>query len=141
MSYLIDASSLLNIVRILGEGSVDKLKGQYTISLVYYEVGNTLWKESSILGRLTVEEASKILSFISKLHRHMNIIYPEREENLLKKILLNSAKLNLAYYDSAYLTTAEKLNATLVTDDRQLQAKSAQLKVKTVASSELCTKH
>ncbi len=139
MSHLIDASSLLNIVRTLGENSVDRLKGQYTISLVYYEVGNAMWKESSILGRLTLEETSKILSFISKLHRHMNIIHPEQEKSLLKRILENSARLNLTYYDSAYLTTAEKLKATLVTDDRQLRAKSKQLKVKAVTSSEYCT--
>jgi len=137
MSYLIDASSLLNIVRTLGEDSVEKLKGQHTIPLTYYEVGNALWKEASTLRRLTLDEAYKILEFISKLRRHMNIIQPEQDEKLLKKILLNAATLNITYYDSAYLTTAQKNNLTLITDDKQLQTKSHHLKVKTATSSKI----
>ncbi|MEL9940845.1 MAG: hypothetical protein QW348_08495 [Ignisphaera sp.] len=51
MKLLFNASALLNILRIPGEKT-----------LTPYEIGNTLWKEATLLNRISLEETTQLLN-------------------------------------------------------------------------------
>ncbi len=119
MKFVFDSSALLNIVRILGADAVDYLRGNYILTLTLYEVGNALWKETTLLRRISAEEAIKLLNLISDTCKILNITAPE---DPLKALRL-ACTLKITYYDSAYITVAYEQNATLVTDDRKLREK------------------
>lgn len=40
--FVFDASALLNLIRFTGSNALDYLKGNYTLTLTPYEVGNAL---------------------------------------------------------------------------------------------------
>lgn len=120
MSLLFDASALLNIIRSLGKGSIPLIKGNYVLTLTPYEVGNALWKEAMLLKRITVEEALQLLSIINSVLTLLNIVELQDRELTLKV----ACTLNITYYDAAYIVTAYKLNAELVTDDDKLRRKA-----------------
>ncbi|NIP67006.1 hypothetical protein GWN63_02995, partial [Candidatus Bathyarchaeota archaeon] len=80
MSYLLDSSSILALARKLGGRVVDLAKESFTLSLAYYEIGNALWKECSLLERLSVDEATKILGFIFSLLNVMRTIHVKDSE-------------------------------------------------------------
>jgi len=119
VKFVFDSSALLNIVRILGADAVDYLRGNYILTLTLYEVGNALWKETTLLRRISAEEAIKLLNLISDTCKILNITAPE---DPLKALRL-ACTLKITYYDSAYITVAYEQNATLVTDDRKLREK------------------
>ncbi|MQL56468.1 type II toxin-antitoxin system VapC family toxin [Acidianus ambivalens] len=79
----------------MGEKALDLLKNNYTITLAYYELGNILWKYKLDIG--TVFNAlSSALSFV------------------VKEILEEAIK------NSAYLVTAKRIGAKLVSLDKDL---------------------
>ena len=119
MRFVFDSSALLNIVRVLGADALGYLRGNYILTLTLYEVGNALWKEATLLRRITAEEAATLLNIISNTCRMLSIVAPE---DPLKALKLACA-LKITYYGSAYVTVACKQNATLVTDDRKLREK------------------
>ncbi|OYT49101.1 MAG: hypothetical protein B6U85_00055 [Desulfurococcales archaeon ex4484_42] len=57
MKVLLDASALLNIVRALGSEALDYIEGCYELALTPYEVGNAIWKEATLVKRITIDEA------------------------------------------------------------------------------------
>jgi len=57
MRYLFDTSALLNIIRDLGSDSLALLRDGYVLPLTIYEVGNAMWKEATLLNRISIEEA------------------------------------------------------------------------------------
>ena len=58
MMYLFDASSLLAAVKA---GRLDLLAGGRVHWLTLYEVCNALWREARLVGRLTGEEAVRVV--------------------------------------------------------------------------------
>jgi len=119
MRFVFDSSALLNIIRVLGANALGYLRGNYILTLTFYEVGNALWKETTLLKRITTEEATTLLNLLSNTCRVLNIVAPK---DPLKALKLACA-LKITYYDSAYVTVACERNATLVTDDRELREK------------------
>jgi len=119
MRFVFDSSALLNIIRVLGANALGYLRGNYVLTLTLYEVGNALWKETTLLKRITAEEATTLLGLIGNTCRVLNIVAPK---DPLKALKLACA-LKITYYDSAYVTVAYERNATLVTDDRELRGK------------------
>ena len=117
MSTLLDASALLNIVRALGEGSLEYLRGSYILTLTPYEVGNAIWKEATLHRRLTVGEAVELLGVITGIYRYTRITEPRDQAAVLRL----ACELHLTYYDSSYIVAAGELGALLVTDDRRLR--------------------
>jgi predicted nucleic acid-binding protein len=109
IKYLFDSSAIFDLIK-LGGKALDLLKNNYTISLAYYELGNILWKYK---GKLDIEVIFKALSITLSF---VNII----EVKLDKEILEEAIKKNLTYYDSAYLVTAKRIGAKLVTLDQDL---------------------
>ena len=133
---LFDASSILTLLRLLGEKAPDLLRGGSTISLVYYEVGNALWREHLLLKRITSREALKILKTIFMVLRTMDVT-ALRDERLGEEIFNLASSLNITYYDASYLVETLKTGKTLVTDDRKLSEAAGRIGVKTLTSRDL----
>ncbi|MUM65043.1 PIN domain-containing protein [Acidianus infernus] len=109
IKYLFDSSAIFDLIK-LGGKALDLLKNNYTISLAYYELGNILWKYK---GKLDIETVFNALSYALSF---VNII----DVKLEKEILDEAIKRNLTYYDSAYLVTARRIGAKLVSLDKDL---------------------
>ncbi len=140
MSYVIDANSLLKVVRELGGDAVEVLEGESTLSLAPYEVGNGLWKECSLLDELDSEEASEILDFVGSMMEHMEVI-SVRKARLLEKALQTASEENITYYDSAYLTVAEREDKILVTEDGDLQKTAEESDVEVLTAAQMLEDH
>jgi predicted nucleic acid-binding protein len=110
MSLLFDASSVFELIKVKGADALRYVKGNYTISLVHYELGNVLWKYRN---KINVE---LVFDAIAKLLSEMNVIHV----NIDKEILNEAIKHNITYYDMAYLLTSKRLNVKLVTEDKKL---------------------
>ena len=119
MRYLLDASALLNIVRRLGERSLEILKENHILTLTIYEVGNALWRETKLLNKLTTDEAEEIMKAVIALTKFMQIVEPEDPIEILRI----SNRIEATFYDTAYVIVALRRNLTLVTDDKKLAAK------------------
>jgi predicted nucleic acid-binding protein len=117
MRYVLDSSALLNIVRTLGSRALPRIKGSYTLTLTLYEIGNALWKEATLLKRITFSESTYILNTVTQLLKFLHVVEPRSVE-----LTLNIAyKLRITYYDASYIVVAYELNADLVTDDYKLR--------------------
>jgi len=139
LSYVFDASSILILTRELGEKVVDVMKGNLTTSLAYYALGNALWKECNLAKRLTVNEAIEVLKFAFSLLNLMKIV-PITDGVLGVKTLSNATKLNITYYDAAYLTVAQETGKILVSDDKKLLTVSKNVGIKTSLSKTFADK-
>jgi len=133
MSYAFDAGSILILTRELGEEVLDVVKGNSTTSLAHYEIGNALWKECNLLRRLSVDEAAKALKFTISLLKFMEVIHV-KDVDLSVRTLSDACKLNITYYDAAYLSVAEDLGKVLVTDDEKLATAAKEIGVKTLSN-------
>jgi predicted nucleic acid-binding protein len=134
---LFDASSIFTLVRELRGKALDMLWESSTVSLAYYEVGNAVWRECFMLKRITPKEATKLLKSIFAMLRAMDVAVVEDEE-LGTAILNITGRLNITYYDAAYLIEAQRLDKTLVTDDEKLTRAAKSVGVKTMTSRTLC---
>lgn len=119
MTLLFDASALLNIIRLYGDGAYKMLKGNLTLSLTKYEIGNVLWKETILLKRVSVEEALEAISLLSKILKIMVIVDPSNNSITFKL----AHDLQITYYDASYILAATERNAKLITDDTKLTRK------------------
>ena len=133
MSYVFDSCSLLNLTRALADGVIDVLKGNITVSLAYYEIGNALWKECNLYKRVSVEEVVKTLRFMYSMLGLMKVIHVE-DVSFGINTLFMANKLNITYYDAAYLNVAKELDKVLVTDDKRLREIAEKINVKTLSS-------
>jgi predicted nucleic acid-binding protein len=68
-----DSSALLNLIRSAGGDAVEYSRGNYILTLTPYEVGNALWKETTLLNRLSMDEALALIQYIANVYRIMNI--------------------------------------------------------------------
>lgn len=59
------------------------------------------------------------------------------DDELGTAILEMAGRLNITYYDAAYLIEAQRLNKTLVTDDEKLAKAAKSVSVKTLTSRTL----
>ncbi|BES81748.1 type II toxin-antitoxin system VapC family toxin [Pyrodictium abyssi] len=119
MKALFDASSILMAIRRYGSRAYEVLRGSYTISLALYKVGNAVWKESTLLGTLSVVEAKDVLKAAYALIERMNIVAP-RDPIL---VLTVAHELRTTFYDSAYVVAASENHLTLITEDKKLARK------------------
>lgn len=119
MKALLDASAILNIVRELGSDSLSYIRGCYELTLTPYEIGNAIWKEATLLKRLSIDEALALLNRIRFVHRYLNAVEPKSIELVLR----TAHVLRITYYDASYVVVAKELNVPLVTDDSRLRKK------------------
>lgn len=135
-SFLFDASSVFALVRDLGGKALDLFQGGSTISLVYYEVGNALWRESFLLNRISSKEAAKLLRCIFPVIRAMDVLNID-DEVLGDAVLSLADKLDITYYDAAYLAEAKSSDKVLVTDDEKLAKAAVEIGAETLTSKML----
>ena len=135
-SLLFDASSILLLVRELGERAPDILLNSSTLSLAYYEVGNAVWKECFLLKRLDVEKATRLLAAVFAIMREMDVI-GLGDEKFGVTVLDAAGRLNVTYYDASYLVAAQQHNRILVTDDEKLRTAAEKMSLKTKKSKTL----
>ena len=119
MKRLYDTLALLNTVRMHGEKALSYIRGNYILSLTPYEIGNALWKETTLLRRISLEEAVQLLSSIEFLLRYLNTVDPGDKQLVLEV----AHELGVTYYDASYIVAAYELEAVLVTGDKKLRSK------------------
>ncbi len=124
MNRVFDASALLNVIRLLGTESYQYLKGSYILTLTLYEVGNALWKETTLMNKLSISEAQSLMNSMERVFRILNIAYPRNVALTLKL----AHELRLTFYDASYITVSHELDAELVTDDMKLRKRVAEKK-------------
>jgi predicted nucleic acid-binding protein len=134
LTFLFDASALVNVVVSRAEASVDITRGHGILDLTLYETGNALWKLGTIHRRISAEEASSLLAVTAKLSRRMTVI--SASETDLAPILGIAFRERASFYDSAYVHVAEERALELVTDDSRLM-KIASKYVKVRRSTDL----
>ena len=138
MKYLLDASALLPLVtrrgkRLIVEASRENLA---TTDLALYEACNSLWKLSTLLKSISLEDAVDVATTLKDLALR-NVIQPVNFGKLDFSCTLKRAyKEQLTFYDASYITTAESTEAILVTEDEKLQ-KAASKFVKTITYTDL----
>ena len=110
---LIDASNIQTALRTLKAEAAPLLKDQTILDLTIYELGNIIWKETK-----EKDEANERAKALEKIITIMQI--HRIDPNDITPITQNATRHRLTFYDSAYLTMAQKTNTTLVTEDQQL---------------------
>ena len=113
MSYVFDASAIVRAVELLGSDSVDVLRGQYTIDLAYYEIGNFIWKA---FRKGLISDTERFIELFTGVLAEMRVV----RVGLRKEVARLAASLGLTYYDAAYLWLAHRLRLTLVSEDSEL---------------------
>lgn len=118
MSYLFDASAIVNLVK---NGMTVKLYNGVTLDLAVYESLNAVWKEHRLLHRIdhdvAIKFADSLINSLSALRR-VNILDAAHE--VFELAILEG----LTIYDAAYVKYAQLNNLTLVTDDSKLLNKA-----------------
>jgi predicted nucleic acid-binding protein len=132
-SLLFDASSIHQLIRELQEDAPNELLKGSTIPLSYYELGNAVWRECTLLKRITHEEAKKLMISFYLILQAMKIT-PQNEKSEGINVLQTACQFNLTFYDSAYLNEAKKAKKTLVTEDKKLAKAAENAGIETLTS-------
>lgn len=94
--------------------------------LVKYEIGNVLL----VSKQLALSKAKETLEFFFSLP----IIFVPETQALAQSSYRIGHELKITYYDAAFLSVAEYLDAPLVTDNIKHQGKSTKVKVISLAN-------
>jgi predicted nucleic acid-binding protein len=138
VKYLLDASALLPLVtrrgkQLIVEASRENL---VTTDLAIYEACNSLWKLATLLKTISLEDAVDVATTLKDLITR-NVIQPINFAKLdFSHALKRAYKERLTFYDASYITSAEGIEAILVTEDEKLW-KAASKFVKTITYTDL----
>lgn len=124
---LFDTSSIFEAIM---NQRVEILLGTTTIPLALYELGNIIWKKTSLLDELTLEEAVELMKVVDDVLKHM-VIYENNGLNPKSLIIAQQGKMS--YYDSSFVHSAIELGYQLVTEDNQMRKISQELGVPVVS--------
>ena len=134
MKYLLDASAFIILIKNAAVTStVEHLQESMILDLTFYEIGNAIWKESTLTKFLTPKEAEKLGTMAQTVLAKTNRVTSEAEA--FQKILKIAQTENLSYYDSSYVYSAKETGLTLITEDKELGTKARKhVDVRTVAT-------
>lgn len=136
MKAVLDASTIITLVKRYGEDSISILEGSTTIALAPYEIGNMLRTETQLTRTLTTAEADRLLYILYRILAVATIEAPTNADEAIT--ILNTAReTGTSYYDAAYLTEAKKKHIPLATEDRRLTEKAKNIMVKTLNADSL----
>ena len=115
VEYLVDASALYALVAHYDKWirHRDRLA---ILHLTIYEAGNALWKEAR-LGRVDWAAAARHLK---RVLSSLKVL----DDPPLDEVLEVAVKRGLTFYDASYAYVAESSGLVLVTQDRELLAKT-----------------
>ncbi|MEM2186430.1 MAG: type II toxin-antitoxin system VapC family toxin [Thermofilaceae archaeon] len=119
MKLLYDASALMNVIRLRKQDAYGLLKDSLILCLTKYEVGNALWKEAVLQGRISVEEALEVMLLMGRILEAMKTVDLKGVDQVLEL----ACKLRVTFYDASYLVATAENDAVLVTDDAKLRRK------------------
>ena len=119
MNHILDSSSIFKAIK---DNSVETLLGNHTLELARYELGNAIWKESTLHKNITNDESKRLIRLMKQVLGLMEILKTDCQE---EQILDMAAKLKLTFYDASYVFHAEERNMTLVTEDETLRKKAS----------------
>jgi len=127
MKYLLDASTLLPLILDYGEKIIEittKIT-LYTLDLTVYEIGNSLWKLILLLKTLRQRDAENIIHVLGELIKTRITTTIRFEELNLHRIIQIAINEKMTFYYASYIVAAEKINATLATEDKKLREKAS----------------
>ncbi len=117
MKYLFDSSA---IFRAIKENKIEVLTENCTVELARYELGNIIWKESFLQGKISKEESKMIAGAVKHALRVMEVLQIVNKE---EQILETAADLNITFYDASYVYFAKERELRLITEDLRLKKK------------------
>lgn len=138
MRYLLDASALLPLVTKFGRNLIARAARDWvaTTDLAIYEACNSLWKLSSLLGSLSLKEGLETVNVIRELTETDTIHLIDQSDLDLAATLTFASEQKLTFYDASYVIIAEDHEATLVTQDEDLN-KAARPRVEVIDYADL----
>lgn len=113
-STLFDASSLIELLKH-GNGATGAAFGQYTLDLAFYEAGNSFWSDSAAQQVMSREDASAAVDYLESLREEMVVC--SLSDLGATAVFETAWDEGVTYYDGAYITAAQAMSATLVTED------------------------
>ena len=124
---ILDASSLYILLK---KGNLKALEDAETLDLAFYEVGNSMLKESrrKLITQESFAKALDVLALMSETVevRRFGELDPHRVSDIAKST-------GLTFYDASYLTLAVMLDEELVTNDKELSQEAGKLGVRTAS--------
>jgi len=119
MSFLLDASSVIEVIRTYDEeNALCLLSANCILDLTKYEVGNALWKELVLTKAIGDEEFKEFFDLLVSILLRTKVLILEPEN--VPEIAEIAAKERITFYDASYITLAKMRNLTLITEDEQL---------------------
>ena len=128
--YLLDASALYPLLRRLGKSLYRHLKTLAVLDLTKYEVGNALWVE--VKHGLVVDWLPVVKAWI-EVFRGLKEL---KVEDLVDVEEL-ATRLDVTFYDAAYIFTANRMGLILVTEDEEMRDKASTIEVDVASVDEL----
>jgi predicted nucleic acid-binding protein len=119
MKYLLDSSAIFRAVR---ENKIEVLRGNYTLDLARYELGNIIWKDYALQAKVSGPEAKMMAKTIKHTIALMDVVGIDGSE---EEILETAIQLKITFYDAAYAYLAKTKQLKLITEDSRLIKKIA----------------
>jgi len=138
VKYLLDASALLPLVTRRGKQLIVEASREtlVTTDLAIYEACNSLWKLSTLLKSISLEDTVDVANTLKDLALR-SLIQPINFAKLdFSQTLKRAYKEQLTFYETSYITTAESTEAILVTEDEKLR-KAVSKFAKTITYTDL----
>jgi predicted nucleic acid-binding protein len=134
MKYLLDASAFILLIKNADvKSTVEHLQDSSILDLTFYEIGNAIWKESTLTKFLTTKEAEQLGTMAQTVLAKINRVPSETEA--FQKILEIAQTERLSYYDSSYIYFAKEKELPLITEDKELRKKANKyVDVRTIAT-------
>ena len=138
MKYLLDASALLPLVTRRGKQLIVEASREtlVTTDLAIYEACNSLWKLSTLLKSISLEDTVDVANTLKDLALRSLIQHINFARLDFSHTLKRAHREQLTFYDASHIITAESEEAILVTEDEKLR-KAASKFVKTITYADL----
>lgn len=137
MNAVLDASTIITLVKRRGEQAVDALEGSTTLALAPYEIGNALRTETQLTKTLPEKEADRLLYILYRLLTVLSLEAPATADDAIE-ILAITHETGTSFYDASYLAEARKRRLPLATEDRRLAGVAAKNGIATITANDLC---
>ena len=119
MKYLFDSSA---VFRAIKENKIELLTGNCTLELARYELGNIVWKDFILQGKVSEQEAKLITKAIKHTLTLMDVMGITGSE---EEIMETARQLKITFYDASYAYFAKMKELRLVTEDARLIKKTS----------------
>jgi predicted nucleic acid-binding protein len=121
--YLLDASAFMILIKKANvQSTIERLQDSSILDLTYYEVGNTIWKESILTKFLTPDDTNSLQKMAQAILMKTDRITSEPDS--FEKILEIAKIEKLTFYDSSYIHFAKEKGLKLITEDKKLKVKA-----------------